>query len=191
MKLGKRIPTDQLKSHMTPPPGVVMDFYPAWRDRVYRIALWTVSGCFLGVAVAIVYHNNTVAEISALLAVLANLAAGWTFLVWVAKWRWAVRILSFVSLFGLAISLPFFLWGGLLAGTAIMAAKEYHCFKFWTGRYLPWVSLAGGLAWLMGAGIPMVVLFLAMSGGWMALLWEREKMPLFEVEATPASDLVK
>jgi len=175
------IRTAAMVSHLTPPPGTVMAAYPAWRDRVYRGSLWTLSLVFLAVAVAIVWNNPEIAEIAVAVGVLANLWASWTFLVWVPKWRWIVRILAFVSLFGWATGLPFLLWGGMLAATAIMAAKEYHCFKFWTGRYLPWVSLAAGVAWLIGSGIPMVVLFMAVSGGWMALLWERSKMPLFEV----------
>ena len=166
-----------------------MPAYPAWRDRVYRGALWVLSLAFLGVAVAIVFREAVLAQISADSALFANIAASWTFLVWVPKWRWFVRGLALLALFGWAVGFPLFLWGGVLAASAIMAAKEYHCFKFWTGRYLPWLSVAAGLAWMLRLGAPLVVLFLAISAGWLGLLWQRAALPLFQIdvqnESTP------
>ena len=168
--------------HLIPPPGTVISPYPAWRDRVYRGALWTLALAFLLLAGAILGHSGVLAEASVAVGAVSDLAAALTFLVWVARWRWLVQGFAFVALLGWVFGVAFFLWGGMLAASAIMAYKEYHCFHFWTGRFLPWVSVASFLAWLFGKSIPMALLCLALAGGWMALLWERSKLPLFQVD---------
>ena len=172
--------------HLTPPAGTSIPPYPAARDFWYRTALWILAAAMLGVGSAILLRSTPLADISAAVGILANALASWMFLVWMPKWRWMVRGLALLAVVGFGVSLPFFAWGGLLASSAIMAAKEYHCFKFWPARWIPWISLATGLVWLSGisalAGL-LAILFAGLSGFWLALLLQRSKLPLFTVDA--------
>lgn len=117
-------------------------------------------------------------------AAFSALVAGWTFLVWLASWRWVVRGLVGMGLV-LAIwpvlSVPS--WGLVLLASAIMAAKETHCFHFRAGKIIPWYTL--GLGCLVLAGTtPLVLglLWLGLGGLWAWLLVGRLKLPLFIID---------
>ncbi len=178
----KTISRQRLIEHLTPPAGASVPPYPAARDVVYRTSLWTLSGSLLALTAAMVISSRGLAEAAAAGGTLANLVAAWTFLVWMPSWRWTVRGLAWVGLMGWAFSLPLFLWGGVLAASAVMAAKEYHCFKFWPGRWIPWVSAITGVAWLARLGIAVIVCFGVLGMLWALLLWQRSKLPLFAVD---------
>ncbi len=178
----KTISRQRLVEHLTPPAGASVPPYPAARDLAYRASLWALSGSLLALAAAMVIPSRALAEAAAAGATLANLAASWTFLVWMPSWRWAVRSLAWAGLMGWAFSLPILLWGGILTASAVMAAKEHHCFRFWPGRWIPWMSLATGVAWLVHLSAAVIVLFGVLGMLWAVLLWQRSKLPLFTVD---------
>ncbi len=172
---------DQLVQHLTPPPGVVMPPYPAARDRWYRWSLLAAALGFFGQGIATLAANrDAIAFFHGWLAI-ALASAGWTFLVWLRNWRYLVRGLVTVGL----LLWPWWTlgsWALTLSASAVMTAKETHCFHFPAGRIIPWYSLALGAAlilgrpeWLIGCGW----LGLATLWGW--LVWGRLHLPLFEI----------
>ena len=171
----------ELIQHLTPPPGVEMPPYPAWRDRIYRISLaWaTVALAALGIGRAA--GVPTLAEAAAALLAAATLVAGWSFLVWVAAVRRVVLGLAVAGTVFLGLAPPWGL-GLLLASLSVMAAKETHCFRFPAGRIIPWVSLVVALVGLLPhqdvvSGIGLVVV----AALWASLVVQRWQLPLFEV----------
>jgi hypothetical protein len=117
-------------------------------------------------------------------ASLALLVAGWTFLVWLPNWRWLVRALVLAgAVVALFPSLSVLSWAFTLGASAIMAAKETHCFHFWSGRVIPWYALGVGLSLLVGLDRTVEgVLWIGMAGLWAALMTGRLKLPLFVID---------
>ncbi|CAB1128516.1 conserved membrane protein of unknown function [Candidatus Hydrogenisulfobacillus filiaventi] len=179
-----------LIQHLTPPPGITMAPYPAWRDVAYRISLVLFLLGLVGMAVVDAARLNTAAVWMQGLVALAATGAGWFFLVWLSGWRWLVRSLATLGaagwLGGLAGGVPALLvvgWAGTLAATSIMAAKEDHCFRLPTGKVVPWASLLLGIGIL--AGFPLradAVLWAMIAALWAALLIRRFRLPLFEID---------
>lgn len=174
------ITRQELVEHLTPPPGIQMPPYPRSRDRVYR---WALAGVALGFYAEAA--GDGLGHIFRMAAqgwtALALVVAGWTFLVWLRPWRYAVRAMV---LAGLAFW-PFdatLAWALSVGAAAIMAAKETHCFHFPAGKLIPWYALALGLAIVLGA--PRLI----QGAGWLglAILWTwlvygRWQLPLFEI----------
>ncbi|MBX5466329.1 MAG: hypothetical protein K6U14_02375 [Firmicutes bacterium] len=166
--------------HLQPPPGVRMPRYPARWDLVYR---WSLVAFVVGLTACAV---ATAVEAPAVhwwqgWSAVAMAVAGWTFLVWVPTWRWLVRGLVTIGAV-LWWWWPLGGWAATLAASAIVAGKEYHCFRFWSGRYIPWVSLINGLGLVFG--IPthiQAVLWVAVAWLWVPLLVARWQLPLFEL----------
>jgi uncharacterized integral membrane protein len=155
--------------------------YPAWRDRVYRysLAAATVALGALGAGRAGV--GPSLAAWAGVLLAAATLAAGWSFLVWVAAVRRVVLALAVTGTVLLPVAPP---WGTgvLLAALSVMAAKETHCFRFPAGRVIPWVSLVVALAGLIPAGAQASgVGLLVVAGLWATLVVQRWRLPLFEI----------
>ncbi len=176
-----KISHEELIKHLTPPTGITMPPYPAKRDKVYRSSLAAVAVGMVAAAVATFLRSPAaVFWVHGFLA-LALAVSGWTFLVWLKEWRWVVRGLVIAGL----VLWPFWGLGGWalsIGGSAIMAAKETHCFHFWAGRVIPWYSVVFGVGmvlqapwWLMG------LLWVGMAVLWGALVLGRWKLPLFEV----------
>lgn len=167
--------------HLTPPPGITMPPYPAMRDRVYR---WSLVGFVLGlVATAIFTATRDIVWIrySQGWTALAMAVAGWTFLVWLKSWRYTVRALVLIGL----VMWPFFPilgWAGTIAASAIVAGKEHHCFHFWSGRWIPWVSVLTGIALVFGFPYRwQAVVWAVLAWMWVPLLTGRFSLPLFEI----------
>jgi hypothetical protein len=73
-------------------------------------------------------------------------------------------------------------WAATLSASAIIAAKEHHCFRFWSGRWIPWVSLLNGIGLVVH--LPphvQAVLWVAVAWLWVPLLMGRFQLPLFEL----------
>lgn len=176
-----KISREELIKHLTPPPGIAMPPYPAKRDRVYRTSLVAVAAGMAAAAVAAFLRSGTALFWIQGFVSLGLAVAGWTFLVWLKKWRWVVRSLVILGL----VVWPFWSIGGwalTIAGSAIMAAKETHCFHFWAGRVIPWYSVLFGAGmilsapwWLMG------ILWAGLAYLWISLVRGRWTLPLFEV----------
>lgn len=172
---------ERVVQHLTPPPGIIMPPYPQDRDRRYR---WSLAGLAFGLSVqtvAVWTHNATGLFIGQGVAALSTLLASWSFLVWVASWRYLVRLLAVSGL----LLWPWWHLGGwatILAAASVMAAKETHCFHFPAGRIIPWFSVFLGM--LLLSPLPDSVV----AGGWTILagLWwwlaiDRSRLPLFEL----------
>ncbi|SMC07582.1 hypothetical protein SAMN00768000_3457 [Sulfobacillus thermosulfidooxidans DSM 9293] len=172
---------EELVQHLTPPPGITMPPYPAKRDKIYRLALVMLVLGLLGEAIASLIHSHSLqfwmqGWISASLIV-----AGWTFLVWLKQWRWVVRSLVILGLV-LWPLWPLGGWALSLAGSAIMAAKETHCFHFWAGKVIPWYSVTLGILLILHVTEPYLGLaWLGLAALWLSLVLGRAKLPLFEV----------
>ncbi|MCY0877878.1 MAG: hypothetical protein OWU84_02905 [Firmicutes bacterium] len=171
----------ELIEHLTPPPGIVMPPYPAARDRLYRYSLVAIALCAAAEGMALITGRVGWARGIEGAFALSVLWASATFLVWLKTWRHLVRALGV----GGFLLWPFWAIGGWalsLAASAIMAAKETHCFHFHAGRVIPWYSLALGLAMLAQA--PQIALgigWVALAWLWGWLAWGRSQLPLFEV----------
>lgn len=179
-----RLSSEQLVQHLTPPPGITMPRYPARRDRVYRGALVSFAAFLAVTGIGTELASPVVIVLAHWGAALSAVVAGWTFLVWLSSWRWVVRGLVVIGL-GLSmwpvLSVPS--WGFILLASAIMAAKETHCFHFKAGKIIPWYTL--GLGCLVLAGLmPSVlgVFWLGLSALWGWLLVGRLKLPLFIID---------
>lgn len=178
------ISSEALIQHLTPPPGIVMPRYPAGRDRIYRAALVGFTG-FLGItAVGTGLTSMAIAAIGHWGAALSLLVAGWTFLVWLSSWRWLVRGLVLGGVV-VAIWPPATLgsWALILGASAVMAAKETHCFHFKAGKIIPGYTIVLGL--LLLVGIPPILgglVWLGLFGLWAWLLVGRLRLPLFVID---------
>ncbi|MCY0880874.1 MAG: hypothetical protein OWS74_02675 [Firmicutes bacterium] len=183
MKKNAPLTREQIVQHLTPPDGIVMPPYPAARDKVYRTSL-TVFNILLYVLAGINIggFSKMVLLTGQWAAALALTVAAWTFLVWLSSWRWTVRLLALAG-FILTPFVPVLGWAGMLSASGIMAAKETHCFHFWSGRVIPWVSLGLGIFILLP--VPSAVrgvIWLGLALLWTALLKARARLPLFSVE---------
>ncbi len=155
--------------------------YPKERDQLYR---WTLRSIALGLScegVALLLHNHALAYAAQGWTALSVVVASLSFLVWLSSWRTMVRALAVIGL----VVWPWWQlggWAGSLAATAIMAAKETHCFHFPAGKIVPWYSLGLGVALLTPLPSPVIAagwIGLALLWWWMA--WDRSRLPLFEV----------
>lgn len=168
--------------HLTPPPGITMPPYPAARDRVYRWALVALTAGLAAEGIGIVAHSPMAVMIAGAGSMAAGVLAAWTFLVWLAGWRWFVRGLATAGAL-VFLWVPVLGWAGVLAAAAIMAAKEEHCFHFWPGRVIPWATVVLGISRLFAPmGLVTGLLFLLLAGLWAALLLGRFRLPLFAVD---------
>lgn len=174
--------SETLIEHLKPPAGITMTPYPASHDLWYRRGLWAYAIALVGIAAAMSLGHHRLTDVLLTLAALANLMAAWMFLVWMPLWRWIVRGLAVLAIVGVGIQDPLWIWVGILAATAVMAQKEYHCFKFGTGPYIPWVSLAAGLASQLRVDWIAAILLLGLAGCWFSLLWQRAALPLFQID---------
>ncbi|AUW94443.1 MAG: hypothetical protein OWR62_08085 [Sulfobacillus thermotolerans] len=176
-----KISREELIKHLTPPPGIIMPPYPAKRDKVYRMSLgWTALAMVAAAVATLMRAEQAMFWIQGLVS--AGLAvAGWTFLVWLKQWRWIVRSLVVLGL----VLWPFWslgAWALTIAGSAIMAAKETHCFHFWAGRVIPWYSVLFGAGMVFGAPWWLMgLLWLGLAFLWLSLVRGRWTLPLFEV----------
>lgn len=176
-----RLTREQVVEHLTPPPGIVMPPYPARRDRLYRLTLAAIALGSAAEGAAVLSHIPGAAFFAQGWITAAILAASLTFLVWLKNWRYLVRGLALLGFVLWPLS-SIVSWGFSLAAAAIMAAKETHCFHFPAGRILPWYSLALGvllLFWSNHIAQGLGWLGLAFLWGW--LVWDRSKLPLFEI----------
>lgn len=172
---------EQVVEHLTPPPGISMPPYPKERDRLYRVTLMALTLGFLAQALFTYFTGSLGLIVIHGWIAFSMLVASFSFLVWLSSWRNLVRALA---LFGVLLWPWWTLgsWAAILAGTAIMAAKETHCFHFSAGKILPWYSLALGIALI--PPIPhkiMAVGWLVLAGLWGWLSWARQQLPLFEI----------
>lgn len=171
---------DDRIEHLTPPPGVSMPPYPARLDQVYRWSLVAFVVGLTGTAVATAIGGHALMWWQGISA-LAMGVAGWTFLVWLKSWRWLVRGLVTAGVV-MWLLWPLAGWAATLMASAIIAAKEHHCFRFWSGRWIPWVSLLNGIG--LVAHLPphvQAVLWVAVAWLWVPLLMGRFQLPLFEL----------
>lgn len=171
---------EALIQHLTPPPGVKLPPYPAWRDKVYRWALATASFGLLVYGVGLLSRPVFMSAGAAVVAV-ATLVAAYMFLVWVVQFRWLVLALAILGtgLLGWAAA-----WGMgfLLAALSVMAAKETHCFHFPTGKVIPWLSLVIALSALFPTvSLATGVGYLVLAVMWALLVQRRFRLPLFEL----------
>ncbi|MGC8488992.1 MAG: hypothetical protein ACP5QO_12380 [Clostridia bacterium] len=174
---------EDLVLHLTPPPGVTPKPYPPWRDQVYRVALTVAAGALILRGAALAAGAPTLVTADLALLAASTLSAAYFFLVWIERYRTlviGVAVLGSLVLIGSAALGV----GLLMAASSIMAAKETHCFRFPTGRVIPWASLVVALAGLVpglhtayAAGLAAVGLL------WAPLLWSRFKMRLLAVSA--------
>lgn len=172
---------DELIQHLKPPPGISMPPYPAARDRFYRWTLAFSAVGLIGEGIATLFAAPRIMDLFQGWISVSFLLAGWTFLVWLTSWRSVVRGLAAAGL----VVWPFWSLGGwalTLSSSAIMAAKETHCFHFWAGRIIPWMSLAFGFSmiatsnrWVIGIG------WLMLGFLWTNLVLGRWRLPLFEI----------
>jgi hypothetical protein len=172
---------EELTMHLTPPPGVKVRRYPPWQDQVYRVSLAVAAGALALRGGALVFRAETVAVAGAVLLAASTLVASYTFLVWIDRYRQLVMALAVLGTVLLVVAMP---WGVgfLMAAGSVMAAKETHCFRFPTGRIIPWVALAAALTGLVPAlgrvnGVGLVVV----AALWVPLLWSRFHMRLITV----------
>lgn len=171
---------EALIQHLTPPPGVTLPPYPAWRDKVYR---WALAVATLGL---LVYGVGLLTRpplplLGAAVVALATLVAAYMFLVWVVQFRWLVLGLAIL---GAVLLIWAAAWGMgfLLASLSVMAAKETHCFHFPTGKVIPWLSLVIGLGGLFSAAaLATGVGYLVLAVMWAMLVQKRFRLPLFEL----------
>ncbi|MDA8194565.1 MAG: hypothetical protein M0Z53_11310 [Thermaerobacter sp.] len=185
MNTGKR-PQDEQRikkavQHMKPPPGIVMPPYPARRDRIYRMALLAMAASFAIEAAGRLSGQAGMLEAGQWLSSLSVWVAAWSFLVWLREWRWLVRGLAAVGLLAM-VWWPLGGWAGVLSASAVMAAKEHHCFHFVAARLIPWASVGVGL--LLLAPIPNAAVgagFGVLSALWVWLAVARQRLPLFSV----------
>lgn len=112
---------------------------------------------------------------------VSTVVASYSFLVWLRNWRFLVRSLAILGLL-LSPILPLASLATSVSSSAIMAAKETHCFHFLAGKIIPWYSLALGIslitttnAFIHGIG------WLILAGLWGWLVWARWQLPLFEL----------
>jgi hypothetical protein len=172
---------EQVVQHLTPPPGIVMPPYPKERDRLYRTTLVAITLGFFATALFTYLKWPRAVDIAHGWVALSVFGASLSFLVWISSWRHLVRALAVLGI----LLWPWWSlgsWAALLASTAIMAAKETHCFHFGAGKILPWYSLALGFALI--APVPLKILavgWLALAGLWGWLAWARHRLPLFEI----------
>ena len=159
-----------------------MPRYPARMDQIYRMGLAVFVGSLLINAVAVAGGWHTLAVWGQGIGAFGMLWAGWTFLVWLRSWRWLVRALVVAGLLLWPV-FPLGGWAATLMASAIMAAKENHCFHFWSGKYIPWVSLALGIVLALPAPGPVQAgLWIVLAWLWVPLLVGRFRLPLFVVE---------
>lgn len=175
------ISQEQVVKHLQPPTGITMPPYPKERDRLYRWTLWAIALGMTGEGAALAISSPLLTFAAQGWTALAVLAASLSFLVWLSSWRYLVRTLAVVGL----LLWPWWHlggWAASLIATAIMAAKETHCFHFPAGKIIPWYSLFFGPVLL--SPLPAK----ALAAGWviLAALWwwlahDRSRLPLFEV----------
>ncbi len=172
---------EQLLLHLTPPPGVKTRPYPPYLDQIYRVSLAVAVAALAVRGVGLLAAAPGLAGAGAVGLSVATLVAAYTFLVWVERYRQLVLALAAVGTILVLVAAP---WGVgfLMAAGSIMAAKETHCFRFPTGRIIPWASLVVALLglWpplrlLNGAGL------LVVAALWAPLLWARFRMRLITV----------
>lgn len=172
---------DQLIKHLTPPPGISMPPYPAIRDRIYR---WSLVGFVAGLVLTAIFSATASPvwiERSHALAAVAMGSAGWTFLVWLKSWRYLVRILVLLGL-GIWLWNPVLGWAGTLIASAIIAGKEHHCFHFWSGRWIPWMTVVTGVALVFPFPLQwQAIVWALLAWLWVPLLVGRFALPLFDV----------
>ncbi len=172
---------EELVQHLTPPPGITMPPYPAKRDKIYRLSL-----ILLGIGVAAEGISGIAGLVGAQFWIQGGISvvlivSGWTFLVWLKQWRWTVRMMVVLG-FILWPFWPLGAWALSLAASAIMAAKETHCFHFWAGRVIPWYTLALGVFFIAHLSHPYLgIVWLGLAALWISLAAGRSKLPLFEV----------
>jgi hypothetical protein len=172
---------DEITMHLTPPPGVRVRRYPPWQDQVYRVSLAVAAGALALRGGALIFQAETVALAGAVLLAASTLVASYTFLVWIDRYRHMVMALAVVGTGLLAMAMP---WGVgfLMAAGSVMAAKETHCFRFPTGRVIPWVAAAAALTGLVpGWGRINGVGLVVVAALWVPLLWARFRMRLITV----------
>ena len=172
---------EQVVEHLKPPPGITMPPYPRQRDKLYRWSLRVIALGLTGEGAATLLSNHTLVYGAQGWTALGVVMASLSFLVWLTSWRYLVRTLAGLGL----VIWPLWHLGGWafsLAATAIMAAKETHCFHFPAGKIIPWYSLFFGMALLsplpsdvIGAG------WLILAVLWWWLAWDRSHLPLFEI----------
>ncbi len=161
-----------------------MPHYPARLDRVYRSALLLFTVCIGLVAMSTVTSSEALVTLGHWGAAISLMVAGWTFLVWLPSWRWVVRGLVLGGLVTLMWPhAPLVSWALTLGASAIMAAKETHCFHFKAGKIIPWYTLGLGLFLLLGMPPVLVGLaWLGLFGLWAWLLTGRLRLPLFVID---------
>lgn len=180
---------DELIQHLTPPPGISMPPYPAVRDRIYRWSLLATALSMVGVSVAEWGGLSHLLWITEGCLALSIVVAGWTFLVWLRSWRYAVRILVILG----AVLWPWWPLIGLaftILASAIIAAKETHCFHFPTGRIIPWMSLVlGGVLVIHPNHLLRGLAWSVLTLLWVHLVYGRWHLPLFQIDPaeTPES----
>lgn len=176
-----KLTREQVIQHLTPPAGIRMAPYPAWRDRIYRGALLSIGITLLMAAAGQSIRDPQYVHAAHWLTAVSVTVAALFFLVWLSRWRYAVWGLA---IFGL-LATPFqetASWALTLAAGSVMAAKETHCFHFMAGRIIPWWSLATGLAWLMVPQAWVMTIFWAVLGGlWIWLALARFSLPVFDI----------
>ncbi len=105
-------------------------------------------------------------------------------MVWLSNWRWLVRSLVVIgAVIAFIPHLAILSWAFTIAASAIMAAKETHCFHFWAGKVIPWYSLVLGIGVLIG--LPAIIqglLWLGLAALWAFLMAGRLKLPLFVID---------
>lgn len=172
---------DKFVKHLTPPPGVQSPHYPAFQDKIYRIALITFVLSMAVHMVALAGGWSGLDKVAIGATSLALLVAAWTFLVWLPRWRWIVRIGGTLA-FALWLRAPGAAWEVILLTSAIIAAKEHHCFQFWSGRYIPWAALAVAIQNVLGGPAALsLTLWIVLVWLWVPLIIQRMRLPLFEV----------
>lgn len=176
-----RISDDELIRHLTPPPGIRIAPYPARRDRIYRFSLLFTGIGLVGETIAAFFHQSLAMTVFQAWVSMGLVMAGWTFLVWLPSWRWLVRGLVTAGLLLWPLT-SIGGWALSLAGAAIMAAKETHCFHFWAGRLIPWaVILLGVTLVIPPARVAAPFAWLILTVLWAFLLQGRWQLPLLEV----------
>ncbi len=179
-----KLTREQVVQHLTPPKGIVMAPYPAWRDRIYRGSLLSIGPSLLFVATAESLSKAPLLQAAHWLSAAAVVLAALFFLVWLASWRYAVWTLAIGGLVAIPLQTTA-AWALTLAAGSVIAAKETHCFHFKAGRIIPWWSVATGLTWLFVPHSWMMTGCWAILGGlWMWLAWNRQSLPLFDIPGT-------
>jgi uncharacterized integral membrane protein len=167
---------------LTPPPGIRLGPYQIWRDWCYRTALAVIAAAL--VMMTGEGPRAVVVDPGLLVLGVAVAVAGWFFFVWVAAWRWLFLGLAGLGWLFAVAAWPPWAFGAWLAAASIMAAKETHCFRFWSGRLIPWISLAVAVADLwpvpasaLRAGVGVLAVL------WAALAFARWRLPLLRLSA--------